>query len=62
LNTLVSYFVVASRNVKIGVGADQKDFLGDCYAENIGGSNEIWRYHRSELRPSQSDSKFSREI
>ena len=27
----------------------------------IGGSNEIWRYHRSELRPSQSDSKISHE-
>ena len=34
LNALVSYFVVASRSVKIGVCADQKDFLGDCYAEN----------------------------
>ena len=27
----------------------------------IGGSNEIWRYHRSELRPSQSNSKWSHE-
>ena len=29
---------------------------------DIGGSNEIWRYYRSELRPSQSDSKFSLEV
>jgi len=28
---------------------------------DIGGSNEIWRYHRSELRLSQSDSKFSHQ-
>jgi len=34
LNALVPYFVVALRSVKIGVGADQKDFLGDWYAEN----------------------------
>jgi len=30
-------------------------------AIDIGGSNEIWRYHRSELRPSLSDSKYSHE-
>jgi len=34
LNALVSYFVVASRSVEIGAGADQKDFLGDLKKEN----------------------------
>jgi len=26
---------------------------------DIGGSNEIWRYHKTELRPTQSGSKYS---
>ena len=40
------------------------DFLALSISCNvdIGGSNEIWRYYRSELRPSQSDSKFSLEV
>jgi len=28
---------------------------------DVGGSNVIWRYHRTELRSSQSDSKYGYE-
>jgi hypothetical protein len=28
---------------------------------DIGGSNEIWRYHKTELRPSHSGSEYSIE-
>jgi len=55
LNALVSYFVVASRNVKIGDGADQKDFLGNCYAENR-------RYMASEGKKIQRKETLNRHI
>jgi hypothetical protein len=55
LNALVSYFGVASRSVKIGVGADQKDFLGNCYAENR-------RYMASEGKKIQRKETLNRHI
>ena len=45
----------ASRSVKIGVGADQKDFLGDRYAGNR-------RYMASEGNKIQRKDTFNRHI
>jgi len=55
LNALVSYFVVASRSVKIGVGAVQKDYLGNFQVENrrymASEGNKIQRETLNRLYP-----------